>query len=658
MHKAKLIPKLAIEGVRKNSSSYLPYIFITSFSVFVFFIFNAIYDNPMMQHLPHAQYLLSLMLMGSILLGLILIPILVSTNQFLIKQRKNELGLYNVLGLDQKYIGIMLFIETLILYIITVALGILTAQVFSRLIFLILLNLAGFNVECEFVTTKRSYIVTLIYFAVAFGINFIGSLWQVNKAKPIELMKSGRKGEKQERYLGLKASLGIIILVVGYSIAIRSKIDSWIFSNFFFAVFSVVLGTRLLFKAGTTLLLKKMKSIPKIYYHKHYFIMISDMLYRMKRNAHSLSNICIFSTMIMITLTCTLSLFVDEDRAIHFNYPMDVIYELEQDTFSEREEFDEKIKTLAQQYNVQIQDKITFNTQMLAVLKEGNRFVDNTERNWFLNNSYAMQLMTIQDYNQLAHTNIELNEDEVLIFSPTKDFNNETVYLNDTEYKVKEELKSLCFESKQPKNATKPNYYIILSSQKQIKDWAKVMNATKLGNRSYTVAFNLEGEQTQQDAYIKDLDEWVMQREGGVAANYVGDWEKQSKSMYGGLLFIGIFFGAIFGICLLMMMYYKQITEGYEDQRNFKILKQVGMSDEEVKRTIKRQILMIFFLPLVGAIIHTFVGLTMVSDLMETIRLYDTGLITRCSMVVMLVFAILYAGSYTLTSKAYYRIVR
>ena len=236
MHKAKLIPKLAIEGVRKNSSSYLPYIFITSFSVFVFFIFNAIYDNPMMQHLPHAQYLLSLMLMGSILLGLILIPILVSTNQFLIKQRKNELGLYNVLGLDQKYIGIMLFIETLILYIITVALGILTAQVFSRLIFLILLNLAGFNVECEFVTTKRSYIVTLIYFAVAFGINFIGSLWQVNKAKPIELMKSGRKGEKQERYLGLKASLGIIILVVGYSIAIRSKIDSWIFSNFFFAV--------------------------------------------------------------------------------------------------------------------------------------------------------------------------------------------------------------------------------------------------------------------------------------------------------------------------------------------------------------------------------------------------------------------------------------
>lgn len=658
MNKTKLIPKLALEGIRKNSSSYFPYILITSFSVFVFFIFNAIYDNPMMQHLPHAQYLLGLMLMGSILLGIILAPILVSTHQFLIKQRKNELGLYNVLGLDRKYIGIMMLVESFVLYVVTVGLGILIAQVFSRLIFLLLLNLAGLDVQCEFTTSNRSYCVTFIYFGVVFCMNLIGSLWQVNKAKPIELMKSSKKGEKQEKGLVLKTLFGIFFLGAGYVIAIRSEVNSWIFTDFFLAVLLVVLGTRILFKTGTIFMLKKMKGIPKVYYQKHNFVMISDMLYRMKRNAQSLSNICIFSTMIMITLSCTVSLFVDEDKAIHFNYPMDVMYRLEGETFKEKEALEEQMNRLAKQYQVQIKDQITFNAQGLAVLKEGDHFVENVKRDWFLDNSYWLQLITLEDYNSLVDTPVSLNEDEVLIFSPTKDFGGETVYLNQQPYKVKEELKSLCFESKEPRNMTNSNYYMIFPNQELIEKWAKEMNATKSENRTYTVGFNLEGTKERQDAFIKALDDWVVDQEGGVAADYVGDWEKDSRSMYGGLLFIGIFFGTIFGVCLLLMMYYKQVSEGYEDQRNFKILKQVGMSDEEVRRTIKKQILIVFFLPLVSSIVHTFVGLAMVSDLMVTIHLYDTGLIFLCGIGVMLVFAVLYVVSYLFTSKAYYRIVR
>ena len=658
MHKAKLIPKLTLEGIRKNGSSYLPYIFITAFSVFVFFIFNAIYDNPMMQNMPHAQYLLGLMFLGSILLGIILLPILVSTNQFLIKQRKNELGLYHILGLDQKYIGVMMFIETVILYVVTVTLGILMAQVFARLIFLILLNMAHLDVNCEFVTSKRSYLVTIIYFGVVFMVNFIGSLWQVGKAKPIELMKSSRKGEKQEKRLVFKGVMGVVILGIGYGIAFLYQIDSWIFSNFFFAVFAVTLGTRLLFRAGSILVLNKMKNTPKLYYKKHNFVTISGMLYRMKRNAQSLSNICIFSTMIMITLLCTVSLFMDEDNAIHFNYPMDVYYALDADTFTQKEAMDEKIDALAKQYEVEVKDKISFNMQMLAVLKEGNAFVENVDRNWFLDNSYRLNLLTIEDYNHLANTQISLNEDEVLIFSPTKDFSYQTVRLNQKEYKVKEELKSLCFENKQPLNITSSNYYMILSSQQQVDAWAEAMHATAPGNRIYNVDFNLEGPSNQQDAFIAALNKWVMQQEGGKVADYVGEWEKDTRSMYGGLLFIGIFFGAIFSVCLLLMMYYKQMTEGYEDQRNFKILKQVGMSDEEIRATIKKQIHMVFFLPLIGSIMHTFVALSMVNKLLVTIHVYNRVLTLACSIGVMIVFAVLYSVSYFFTSKSYYKIVK
>lgn len=658
MHKAKLIPKLAIEGIRKNGSSYFPYILMTTFVVFVFFIFNAISENPMMEKMPHAVHLMMMMLLGSVLLAIILMPILFSTNQFLIKQRKNELGLYNVLGLDQKYIGLMMFIETLILYVMTMTLGIGIAHIFSKLIFLILLNLAGLDVECEFIANGRCYAITLGYFGIVFIINFLGSLWQVYKAKPIELMKSSKKGEKQERGLILKAAIGVLILGMGYFIAINSEVENNIIGDFFKAVLFVVLGTRILFKAGSILILNKAKSVPKLYYQKHRFVTISGMIYRMKRNAQSLSNICIFSTMIMITLICTFSLFIDEDQAIYFNHPLDVVYDMEDEVFTAKEALDEQIKALSKTYQVEVKDQINFYRQEAAVLKNGNAFVENLERNWMDNRSYRLCLMSLDEYNQIEKTNKSLAEDEVLIFSPTKDFEEPTVYLNDRAYTVKEELKSLSIERKQPRNLTSSNYYIVFSSKEQIDEWGKIMHATASGNKLYSVRFNLEGTADNKDAFVSALNNWVLQQEGGEAGEYVGTWEKETRSMFGGLLFIGIFFGIVFVVCLLLMMYYKQITEGYEDQRNFKILKQVGMSDEEVIETIKSQILAVFFLPLVGAILHTIVGLTMVSDLLTTIHLYDTGLIMWCSLGVIIFFAILYVISYIFTSKAYYKIVR
>lgn len=656
--KIKLIPKLAIEGIRKNSTHYLPYVMITAFSVFVFFIFCAIYDNPMMQQLPHAQYLLGLMLIGIILLGIILLPMLYSTHQFLLKQRKNELGLYHVLGLDQKYTGMMICIETIILYVVTVILGIGMALIFSKLIFLILLNLSGLDVNCEFVTSKRSYITTLIYFGCVFGLNLFGSLWQVSQARPIELLKSSKKGERKEKGLVAKTILGVASLGIGYTIALMSKVDSWIFLSFFLAVFLVVIGTRLLFRTASILVLAKLKNTPKFYYKKQHFISVSEMLYRMKRNAQSLANICIFGTMIMITLVCTVTLFLDEDNAIHFTYPMDATYEFNADTFQDREGFENEMEKAADRYQIEIKDKMNYDTQLLWVVKEKNKFIENIARDSQLPNSYYLYLLNLKDYNKLAQDNIQLEEDEVLIFSPTDNFGESMVYLNETPYKVKKELMALPFEEvKQPKNLTNSNYYIIMKEEDQISKWAEKMNATGSGNRSYWVGFNLEGNKEKQDEFIQTLDQWTMEK-SQVIGRYVGEWEKDTRCMYGGLLFIGIFFGAVFGVCLVLMMYYKQISEGYEDQRNFKILKQVGMSDAEVKETIRKQIITVFLLPLVGSIVHTFVGLFMVCGLLTTLHIYSQTLVFVCGIGVAAVFSILYIISYLFTSKAYYKIVK
>lgn len=658
MNKGKLIPKLAIEGIRKNGSSYFPYILITSFSVFVFFIFNAICDNPMMKQMPHADYLLIMMNVGKFLLGCILAPLIISTNRFLIKQRKGELGLYNVLGLDRKYIGGMMVIETVLLYLITCTLGMMIAGVFSKLVFLILLNLAGLTVDVEFTTSLASYVVTLVYFGVAFILNLLINLFQVGKAKPIELMKSSKRGERQEKYLLLRAIIGIIILLLGYGIALKSQMNTFLFLAFLLSVELVVLGTRSLFKSGTIITLLKMKKTPKIYYQKSNFITISDMLYRMKRNAQSLANICIFSTMVMITLLCTVSLFIGGDNAIRFSYPMDVIYDVVDSEFNDKEALQEQIKVLSKQNNVEIKSLITFHRQRLAVLKEGNAFVENKDRDWYLNNSCSIYLIPLEEYNQFEGRNVALEKDEVLFFSSTKNLEHETLYLNDKAYKVKEELSSISFDTKQPKNLMRTNYYLIMKDEKEIAYWAEQMGATNPQNLIYSVRFNVEGDNSDCDAFVKALDQWITSVPGGVGADYFGNFEKDTRPMYGALLFLGIFFGIIFSISLVLMMYYKQITEGYEDKKNFMILKQVGMSDKEIRGTIKKQVLTVFFLPVAGAIMHTFVGLHMVSDLMCSIHVYNSQLILFCTLGVIAFFILLYGISYVLTSKAYYRIVK
>lgn len=649
-----MIPKLAITALFKNKRAYLPYMLITSFAVFVFFIFNVISLNEVMEQVPHTEYIKMFMMIGQVLLAIILIPILLTTNEFLVKQRKSELGLYNILGLDRKEIAMMMVCETGIIYVLTLGVGLLCATFFSKLIYLFLINIMRLPVDVPFEGKMISYGITIVFFAIVACMNLMTNLYQVMKAKPIDLMKASKKGEKDIHFLGLKTVGGMITLGIGYWIGIKTRTDSMIVMNFFLAVMLVIVGTRMLFEAGSIRFLSKIKNMPKCYYKKENFITVSGMLYRMKRNAQNLSSICIFCTMIMVTLICTVAVFNGKDESMAFQYPMDMTYSFEKSEFEGAKVFENKIQEIAREQGVSVENKINFHYEVLEVIQEENAFLSNSGKSHD-SNTYSIRVMNLDDYNRVEGKQIVLKENEALVFSSAVDFGYSSLKLGERTYEIKEELQSLGFEGKDPKNVMDQLYYVVLPSPLQVEAAGQEMGQLSHEKQKYTIRFNVVGEEKNREAFGKAVNEQLTlphsKRDGIV-------FEQINHAMMGGLLFLGLFFGIIFTVCMLLIMYYKQVSEGYEDQKNYKVLKQVGMSEEEISKTIGKQILMVFFLPLVVAITHTFVALQVIERLLAVIWIYNHEMIKLSSYTVIICFTIIYSVSYVMTSKAYYKIIK
>lgn len=664
MSKMIILPKMAATGIRKNGIVYIPYILTTAFSACVFFIFSCIINNDFLQNVPHAEYVWVLLQIGNVLLGIILIPFLFYTNSFLIKRRKNEIGLYSILGLEKKHIAFMMFMETLFIYIIAMAIGLITAVVFAKLAFLILLNACGLPVDVEFTMPLNSFIITLIFFGAISFLNLGTNLYQVTKANPSDLLREPKKGEKQPKSLFISTMLGILFLGGGYWIAFVSKVDGMIFMNFFLAVFLVVIGTYFLFTSGSIALLRALRSNKNFYYKKANYITVSGMIYRMKKSAASLVNICIFSTMVIITLLCTVSLTLGEKEAIRFICPLDASYLFDCSKMQDTSAFEADMQSLASENNVQIKDKIDYYYFLIDTCNNQNIFS-------ILMNSSDMEkerqvrLMSLSDFNRIEGQNQTLEPNEILVYSNTEDFKYSSVTLNEKVYEVKEEISSFHFDTKEKNNYSRGRLYFIINDYNNIKEIAERFNEGTdypdyegSGSPYYSVRFNMEGELGNKETFLNSLDKNWSKMPGFHSSKNVIDWGYDVKSMDGGLLFLGVFFGLIFTICLLLIMYYKQISEGLEDKRNFEVMQQVGLSDEDVKATINRQIMLVFGIPLAVAIIHTMMGLRMTTKLLYALNLYNNKLIALSCLGIIAVFAVFYVLSYFVTANTYYNIVK
>ncbi len=663
--KWRILPELAWTGMIKNGTVYYPYIGAGIFSAFTYFIFSSILHNDIISILPHSAYAWMLLQIGRVLLGIILLPFLFYTNSFLIKRRKKEIGLYNILGLEKKHIGAMMFTEALLSYAVAIAGGIVSGTVFSKLLFLLLLRMTGLPVDVEFVFYPAAFAETAIFFFWVYAVNLISNLIQVGKSKPSELLSDSKKGEKEPKLLWLYAIMGAVLLAGGYVISIRSKVDSMIFLNFFLAVFLVIIGTYFLFTSGSVAFLKFLKRNKNVYYKPANFITISGMFYRMKKNAASLVNICIFSTMVIITLVCTSSLYLGLDEAVYFDYPYDAGLYFQSEEVKEQE-INSEVTALGKENGADIKGLVSYERIALSCGKEGNAFQTSFTENSRSRDNYKVNIITLEDYNRIENKQETLGEDEVFIFSSGADFSYDTVTFMDRPLAVKKELKEMKIEPKSEKNVFMGEFYIVVRDKSMhdelVESWAEKNGvediAGFIGSDYRILRFDMDGEAADRDVFMSELKTWSEGKPGFVGLYNNVEGRAYIVSMYGGLLFIGILFSFVFLMCLLLIMYYKQISEGYEDRDSFSIMKKVGMSEKEIKTTIHRQILLVFFLPLLGAVLHTIAGLFMVDQLFATLRFFNTSLLISCAAAVTVIFIAFYGLSYLMTAKTYYKIVR
>ncbi len=660
MNKWKLLPRMAAKGMLQNGTVYYPYLMAGIFSAFTWFVFSSILCNDLMMKLPRSAYAWMMLSIGRVLLGLILIPFLYYANSFLVKRRTKEIGLYSILGLEKRHIGIMLFCEAAMTYGIVMAGGILLGVVLSKLLFLLLLKLISVPMDITFVFTWKAFRETLAFFAVVYAVNFLNGLIQVGKSRPVELLSGSKKGEKEPRMAGIYAVLGVIFLGAGYVTSIRSQLNSEIFIDFFLAVFWVIIGTYLLFTSGSVMILKLLKKNRKFYYRRENFVTVSGMLYRMKKNAAGLSNICIFSTMVVITLTCTVVLYLGLEELTHFVYPYDVLISYGAKGPA-REQMEDKVQETVKAQGGEISRVDIYDLRSFSCSLSDNRFESPLSN--FMDN-YSVRFLTLEDYNRIEGEQQTLEEGQILFYSEGKDAGFDTLEFMGMPLEIKEEVKNMFPYPKAEKDSFGSGYVVVVRDKEALaqctRAYADLNGVTDVEGfleSSYRdVGVVLEGEEPVKERIVNELLAWG--RAQGEESHRDGlSLRADLHSTYGGLLFIGILFGLIFFMCLLLIMYYKQISEGYEDRGSFEIMQKVGMSHKEIRSTVRRQILLVFFMPLAGALLHTFAGMFMVENLMAALQLFDSHLMAVSAVMISLVFILVYGVSYLTTAKTYYRII-
>ena len=617
----------------------MPYILTCIGTMMMFYVMHAISLNDGLLNMPNSMSLQSILSMGVVVILIFSVIFLLYTNSFLIKRRKKELGLFNVLGMEKKHIAWVLFFETLFTSLISLAFGLFGGIILNKLMFVLLLRLLKFDIPLGFELDMASIEFT----AQCFSLIFICNLVQIWMSKPIELLKGGQVGEKEPKTKWISAIIGVLSLGIGYGIALSVETPLAAIPLFLVAVIFVMIGTYELFTAGSIVVLKLLRKNKKIYYKKHNFIAISGMMYRMKQNAKGLANICILSTAVIVMLSTTVSLYVGMEESLHTQYPQDVF-------LRGNDVNDEKINRINQilddkvnEYQIKLKDEFHYKSKsMMATLKDGNYALGQN----ISSDSYSFGFISIDDFNRLEQTDIQLSVDEVLIFSISGTYGKDSIMINNQVYQIKQEFDEVSFQPKQ-ENSLFPVYLLIVNDI-QIFGEEDVY---------YSVGFNVDNTDEVSVEFVDSLNTEF--RLNSIDAYVSGAASSRADFLmtYGGLFFLGIFLGTLFLMATVLIIYYKQVSEGYDDKERFEIMQRVGMSKQEIRKTIRVQILMVFFLPLIFMMIHIAFAFPIITKLLALFGLMNTQLFLAATIGTIVIFASIYALIFNLTAKTYYKIV-
>ena len=657
--------KLAITNIKNNRQFYFPYLLTGIITVAMFYIMCALESNPGIQSMPGAKDLGLILRLGIGVIGIFAVIFLFYTNSFIIKRRKKELGIYNILGMEKRHIAKILSKEAFFTAIIAIGGGLVTGVLFHKLACMLLYRMIGFNGGITFSFSKKGVMITAILFAIVYLLTYIYDLFQVQLANPIELLQSGNKGEREPKTKAIMAVLGVLCLGTGYFIAITTKNPIKALTLFFVAVILVIIGTYLLFTAGSIALLKILRRNKGYYYQTKHFTSVSGMIYRMKQNAVGLANICILSTMVLVAVSTTVSLYVGVEDIMKERYPNEINIRAYYDTGAPSED---SIAPIVEKSVKESGRKIRHEEDYLelyfaAIKDQGQYSLDKEKVKTAGDRVSGFVVLTREDCKKKYNEEIpELAENEVALFT-IKKTDMDTLVLENRSYHVKEIKQFQNTEDFETIADIMDEYYYVIVND--VQDMERLWQLQKdiyqenSSSISRQVRLDIDGDSEQKKECFENI-KTALGPEQAKARILIDSRQSnldEFYQIYGGFLFLGLFLGILFLMITVLIIFYKQISEGYDDKERFSIMEKVGMSNDEVKATIRSQVRTVFFLPILMAAIHVGMAFPMIKRLLSLFGLSNTALFTGCMAGTILVFTLIYLLVFLKTSKTYYKIV-
>lgn len=671
--KKGIYSRLALTGIKKNKKLYIPYILTCIGMVMMFYIITFLSSSDMMMNYPGGETMRGILGFGVYVIGFFAVIFLFYTNSFLVRRRKKEFGLYNILGMGKRNIARVMLWETLFIGAFSIAVGMALGVLFSKLAELVMVNIMSMDVTFGVTIDYKAIYYTVVLFAVIFFLILLNSLRQVHLSNPIALLHSENAGEKPPKANWFFAVLGVLILGCAYYLAVTIKDPVTTLAAFFFAVIMVIIATYLIFISGSVAFCKILQKKKNYYYKTNHFVSVSSMSYRMKRNGAGLASICILCTMVLVMISSTVCLYLGKEDSLRERYPRNINITMTSQIYSDLISQDANsiakmsIET-AENMGYKPVNAIDYTMlSFVSYIRDGEIVFDDGENgfNYVTSDLWQIFIVSLDDYNRLTGSQENLNEDEVMIYtSKDMDYNYDVLKIKGQEplniKKVVTDFENNGVDTMQ----IIPALYIFVPDLELQTEMISEQSENTIGNINRFVGYDLDATDQQQTDVFDEIYDWLRtsQIENADSSMYVyvegsANEKLEFFGLYGGLFFLGIILGIVFIFAAVLIMYYKQVSEGYEDQSRFEIMQKVGMTKREIKKSINSQMLTVFFMPLIASGVHLAFAFPMIYKMLILFGLVNKVFLIMVTVGCFLLFALLYMLVYKITSRAYYSIV-
>ena len=676
--KMNLYPKLAWHGIIKNKKTYVPFLLTSIGLVMMFYIVSYLTYNKSVKQMRGGDDMQIILSWGVPVVAFFVVIFLFYMNSFLMRRRKTEFGLYNILGMGKGNIARILLWQNLMLFVVSTVGGLGMGILLSKLAELCAAKMLSNQASLVFVIEPYAVQNTLLLTVLSFVLILLYSLGQIHVAKPVELLHGEKTGEKPPKARWLLALIGVVLLSTAYYLAVTTKKPVQALLVLFVAIVLVIIGSYLLFICGSVALCKLLQKNKKYYYKLNHFISVSSMSYRMKRNGASLASICILSTGVLVMISSSLCLRIGEDESLHTRYPRDIEVGISTKDYDQSiaaaSYIEQQVDAVLQASHQTRKNELAYNNLNFAALLDGSDIsikkyteISGTQYAESIDNLVILNIVTLDTYEKITGTTETLGKNEVLLHMFRGKFSGDSLNLDDQlQFHVQKQVPAYA-ESGDNAAAINPTMYLVVpdgDTMKKLYEYQYAAYGKEMASSYQTwMGFDLDCDaDTQMELTEQLYDQFAEGSE--THPNYfyeIKGLETQRYSFYslfGGLLFLGILLSVVFLFGTVLIMYYKQISEGYEDAARFEILQKVGMTRKEIRKSINSQILTVFAAPLLASGVHLCFAFPLIQKLLLMFGLSNTPLLVGITVGSYLIFGILYAVMYKATSRSYYQLVK